>query len=225
MARRVRASYRGTCWNRWPGNVKPRRMRRVAAIGRWYKWFARQEGERKSRGGLLRPQILSRRSKRTTERHGESPRQRHRGPPIIRQASSVDIEAFLRGASWFSSVLCVKNPRPDNRSVVEWQDSDNDTTTMSNVPNRSHRPGIAGPISTGLGVHHGRPTRRYDRVSTLARRHRRIRLLPFVQVNEVRQLAAPHRSELAHRIADRQDRIGMHARRQAQCGLGLLFVQ
>jgi hypothetical protein len=93
--------------------VKPSRVVRVVEN----EWFPRQEGKRKSRGSLPGSSFLSRRSRRAT---GDSPWPRHWEPIMVREASSVDIGAFLRGASWSSHVLRVKNPWPDTGSAVEW---------------------------------------------------------------------------------------------------------
>src|SRR5713226_6232547 len=53
-------------------------------------------------------------------------------------------------------------------------------------------------------------------VIVVARLEARIRLAPLVLIDDVFQRPAPQRPEAAHRPADRQDCIGMDARRQPE---------
>src|ERR1051326_6648157 len=49
-----------------------------------------------------------------------------------------------------------------------------------------------------------------------------IGLAPLVLIDEILQRRAAHRAEAAHRVADRQDRVGLHAGRQAENRVALL---
>src|SRR5215471_3255662 len=51
----------------------------------------------------------------------------------------------------------------------------------------------------------------------------RIRFPPAVEINDVGERPAPYRSEMADRITDRQDGIGMKAGWDTHCRLGLLL--
>src|ERR1700758_1029767 len=50
-------------------------------------------------------------------------------------------------------------------------------------------------------------------------------LSPFVLISDIGQLAAADGAEVTHRIADGQDRVGMHAFGQTHRRFGFLFVQ